>query len=236
MWKESRVLSSYIVFRLDHLYLHNTESYNYSGLYEYNVVKYLARKAKESKSCLFIDIGAYIGYYSILMSREGCNVLAFEPDPRSLILLFNNINMNGLDDKIKVFNIAICDKNDSQMLFKLSKSPSESSFTSYLRGELIEFAVPIPCTTLDSLISKFKPSVDKMFIKIDVEGAASQVLRGGMSVVTGFKPYIVLEIHRTFDRDDELMVLSILRRYGYRWRTLEWRSPRNFIVALEPQS
>lgn len=90
--------------------------------------------------------------------------------------------------------------------------------------------------TLDNLISKFEPLGDKIFIKIDVKGAALQILRGSMSVLTEFKPYIGLESHRTFDRGDELMVLGFLRRYGYRWRILERRSPRDFIAALEPRS
>lgn len=70
-----------------------------------------------------------MGYYSILMAKEGCNVLAFEPDPRNFVLLLNNIAMNEVNNIVKAFNIAICDKVKSYVLFKMSKSPSESSFT-----------------------------------------------------------------------------------------------------------
>ncbi|MEM4601865.1 MAG: FkbM family methyltransferase [Desulfurococcaceae archaeon] len=178
-------------------------------------------------------MGAYVGYYSLLMAEEGCDVIAFEPDPRNFVLLVNNIALKGLRKKITVFNKVVCESNQP-ILFKFSKSPSESSFTSYLKKDLVEFVSPVPCVTLDSVLSTFEMQKWKaLMLKVDVEGAALQVLKGGMSIIARFRPYIVLEVHRTYE-SDELLALSLLRRYGYRWKILEWRNPRNFIVALEP--
>ncbi|MEM1719005.1 MAG: FkbM family methyltransferase [Thermosphaera sp.] len=213
-----------------YIYIHSIRSYFYSGFYESSVTKYLREKAKRFKPCLFVDVGAYVGYYSILMAEEGCDVIAFEPDPRSFVLLVNNVALKGLQKKIVVFNKAVCE-SDQPILFKFSKSPSESSFTSYLRKDLVEFVSPVPCVTLDSVLSTFE--VHNLVLKIDVEGAALQVLKGGMNTIARFRPYIVLEVHRTYE-SDELLVLSLLRRYGYRWKILEWRNSKNFIVALEP--
>jgi len=213
-----------------YIYVHNIRSYFYSGSYESPVTKYLRKKVKRFKPCLFVDVGAYVGYYTLLMAEEGCDVIAFEPDPRSFVLLVNNITLKGLQRKIAVFNKAVCE-SDQPVLFKFSKSPSESSFTSYLRKDLVEFACSVPCVTLDSALTTFEAR--NLILKIDVEGAALQVLKGGMRTIARFKPYIVLEVHRTHE-SDELLVLSILRNHGYRWRILEWRNSRNFIVALEP--
>ncbi|MEM1510169.1 MAG: FkbM family methyltransferase [Thermofilaceae archaeon] len=185
---------------------------------------------KRLKPCLFIDVGAYVGYYTLLMAEEGCDVIAFEPDPRSFVLLVNNMALKGLQKKIAVFNKAVCE-SDRPILFKFSKSPSESSFTSYLRKDLVEFVCSVPCVTLDSVLSTFE--AHNLILKIDVEGAALQVFKGGMCTIARFKPYIVLEVHRTHE-SDELLVFKLLRSYGYRWKILEWRNPRNFIVALEP--
>ncbi|MEM4847370.1 MAG: FkbM family methyltransferase [Thermosphaera sp.] len=216
-----------------YIYVHNIRSYFYSGSYESSVTKYLRKKAKRFKPCLFVDIGAYVGYYSLLMAEEGCDVIAFEPDPRNFVLLVNNIALKGLRKKITVFNKVVCESNQP-ILFKFSKSPSESSFTSYLKKDLVEFVSPVPCVTLDSVLSTFEMQKWKaLMLKVDVEGAALQVLKGGMSIIARFRPYIVLEVHRTYE-SDELLALSLLRRYGYRWKILEWRNPRNFIVALEP--
>ncbi|MEM4914147.1 MAG: FkbM family methyltransferase [Desulfurococcaceae archaeon] len=185
---------------------------------------------KRLKPCFFVDVGAYVGYYTLLMAEGGCDVIALEPDPRSFVLLVDNITLKRLQRKIVVFNKAICESNQL-VLFKFSKSPSESSFTSYMRGDLVEFTRSVPCVTLDSVLSTFEPR--NLILKIDVEGAALQVLKGGMRTIARFKPHIVLEVHRTHE-SDELLVLSILRKHGYRWRILEWRNSRNFIVALEP--
>ncbi|MBS7660310.1 FkbM family methyltransferase, partial [Candidatus Bathyarchaeota archaeon] len=202
--------------------------------YERNVVMYLKNIVRKLKPCLFIDIGAYVGYYAILMAKWGCSVVALEPDPRSFALLMNNLFMSGLPEKVIALNEAVCDRENSQIPFKFSKSPSESSSTGYLRGDLVEFMGHVPCTKLDA-IAQFLELRDKnMIIKIDVEGAALSVLRGSDSTIKRFKPYIVLEVHRTFDENDEMLAISMLRKYGYKWRLLEWRSQRNFIVALEP--
>lgn len=219
-----------------YIYVHSTRSYSYSGFYEYNVVKYLRKKAREVQPCLFIDIGAYVGYYSLLMAREGCDVIAFEPDPRNFVLLMNNLVMSRFRQRITALNKAVCNKQDSWVYFNLSKSPSESSSTIYLKEELVEFASYVPCITLDALISTLNLSGKNLIVKVDVEGAFLSVLRGATYVIANLKPCMILEVHRTFNEDDELMSLRLLRDCGYRWKILEWRNLKNFIVALEPRA
>jgi FkbM family methyltransferase len=43
------------------------------------------------------DIGANIGLHSILLSRSGCKVESFEPDPQHYARLVKNLQLNGLD-------------------------------------------------------------------------------------------------------------------------------------------
>lgn len=217
-----------------YMYLHSIRSHIYAGFYERGILRYLKRKVREYERCLFVDVGAYAGYYSILMAKGGCEVIAFEPDPRNVVLLMNNIAMNGVEDRIKVFNAAVCDKDGSRIPLKLSKSPSESSLTNYLRRELVECVIPVQCVTLDSVLLNTQLHAGCVVMKVDVEGAALRVIKGGMLTITKFKPYIILEVHRTFSSEDELLVLNALRKHGYMWRVLEWRSSKNFIVALEP--
>jgi len=73
----------------------------------------------------------------------------------------------------------------------------------------------IPCTTLD-LFATENPSPN--FIKIDVEGAESEVFRGANRVLRDIRPIILCEIH---DRENEQFCVNLLNRYGYAIRWLE---------------
>jgi len=230
-----RVELTYNIPLRSHIYIYNTGSYFYSGWApnEYEVKRYLLEKARNLKPCIFIDVGAFIGFYSLLLAGEGCDVIAFEPDPRSFKLLMHNIVIIGLQDRVMVINKAVCDRVSSTIEFKLAKEPDISSSTTFLSEDHVEYRYLAPCTTLDSILSNLKPNIN-VIIKIDVEGGGLNLIRGGISTIERFKPHIVLEVHRTFDVSDELLILNLLKTYNYKWKILGMRDPRNFHVALEP--
>ena len=68
-------------------------------------------------SDLLVDIGANVGYFSLLASVEGVPVLAIEPDPRNVQLLLRNIARNQQDDRVEVLPVAIGDRKGILTLF-----------------------------------------------------------------------------------------------------------------------
>ncbi|MCL7398586.1 MAG: hypothetical protein LZ165_06085, partial [Thaumarchaeota archaeon] len=44
---------------------------------------------------VFVDVGAYVGFYTVLAARHGWKVVAFEPNPINVILLKYNISLHG---------------------------------------------------------------------------------------------------------------------------------------------
>lgn len=54
-----------------------------------------------------IDIGANIGDSAILFASKGARVYAFEPVPRCYKGLFENVYINGLQDKVVAFNVGL---------------------------------------------------------------------------------------------------------------------------------
>ncbi|MCS7107649.1 MAG: hypothetical protein NZ902_06075 [Acidilobaceae archaeon] len=46
-----------------------------------------AKQLFSGGNCLFVDVGAFIGLYSVLAAQMGCRVLAFEPNPLAAVLL-----------------------------------------------------------------------------------------------------------------------------------------------------
>jgi FkbM family methyltransferase len=79
---------------------------------------------------VFVDIGAYVGFYTVLAARYGWRVVAFEPNPINAILLRYNIALHGVGDRVVVVDKAAGDAH-GYARFSISSSPSESSFTKY---------------------------------------------------------------------------------------------------------
>lgn len=130
-----------------------------------------------------LDVGSYIGYYSILASKlvgHKGKVYAFEPSPESRGLLHKNIQLNNCKN-IQVFEGAVTDKVGDIAYFVSSTNLSGSSkFPGYadpkgFRGVEIK----VPTTSLDEVVGDKK--VD--FIKMDIEGAETQAINGMANII-----------------------------------------------------
>lgn len=130
------------------------------------------------------DIGANVGYYSVLASKlvgKNGKVFAFEPDPQSLKLLYKNIGINKCKNII-VVKSALSNHNGKLILTQDSSNPGESSLTLFKKGKKILVDV----LTLDKFIKTQKiKTID--VIKMDVEGAELNILRGGLKTLQNNK-------------------------------------------------
>jgi FkbM family methyltransferase len=183
---------------------------------------------------VFVDIGAYVGFYIILFARHGWRVVAFEPNPINVILLRYNIAFHGVGDKVVIVDKAVGDVH-SWARFSISSSPSESSFTKYLRDEIRLLNIDVEVVTIDSILESLGiGDVENLVMKVDVEGFGLRVLRGARRSIEKYRPFILFEVHRTFDEEDEIHALKILKSLGYGFVVVEPRSRRNFIVYAYP--
>lgn len=137
---------------------------------------------------VFIDVGANIGYYSLLaMDFVGTNgmVHAFEIDPRPLVCLKKTVKKNGFNNFF-IHEIALGEKEGVAYL-QMKKDCGHSSAGSRLRGR------PVPMASLDSFLPELK---DKRVsaVKIDVEGGELAVLLGARQLLLKHSPLIVCEV------------------------------------------
>jgi len=184
---------------------------------------------------VFVDIGAYVGFYTVLAARHGWRVVAFEPNPINLILLRYNIALHGVRDRVVVVDKAAGDVH-GYARFSISSSPSESSFTKYLRSELRLLDIVVEVVTIDTVLESLDvKDFDNLIMKVDVEGFGLSVLKGALKTIRELRPFILFEVHRTFDEIDEIYVLGILRDLGYDYKLVEPRSRENFIVYAYPK-
>ena len=128
-----------------------------------------------------IDVGAHIGYYTILAAvlagRNG-RVEAFEPDPRNSDLLQRSARVNGFD-VIRVHPAAVGEKEGRSLLYR-SSFKNTGDHRVYDTGEGRE-TVDVPVVSLDSELAGRLNRLD--LIKIDVQGAEASVLRGAQRVL-----------------------------------------------------
>lgn len=137
------------------------------GVYE----KEATRVWRPRKGDTVVDIGSFVGKYSILASRMADMVVAIEAHPGNFGLLGLNLRFTR-STAVRPIHAIISDHDGVGKLYE-SEHPSMHSV---LPTETHK-SVDVACFTLDSLLRKLGIShVD--WIKIDVEGADLQVLKG----------------------------------------------------------
>ena len=130
----------------------------------------LFRKAL-SPGANVLDLGANIGYYSLLAAKAGGTVQAFEPDPRNIHYLLRNVRCNKLSHRVRVVQKAVTDKIGTVSFYPHESLLESSLFQKLAPGE----PMSVECTTVDVSVDE-RVAVD--LIKIDVEGAELNALRG----------------------------------------------------------
>lgn len=163
---------------------------------------------------IFFDVGANVGYYSILASKrvgEKGVVAAFEPFVGNLAFLHRHVELNKAKN-VKILPFALSDR------FSIASfSPGENSAQGHLAENIGggEDFVYVPTISLDEIAAKMNCSPD--VLKIDVEGAEMEVLRGAEKVLREAKPAIFLSTHSPELRRD---CLEFLRGIGYEINSL----------------
>ena len=120
----------------------------------------------------FFDIGANVGSYTVLAAgAAGAGVIAVEPIPSTFQALLANVELNDLDDRVKVLNVGV-GAEEGKAWFT---SDLDAMNHALAPADADDNAVEVPVFTLDGIAATGGPT----FIKIDVEGLETAVLAGG---------------------------------------------------------
>jgi len=132
---------------------------------------------------VFVDIGAHIGYYTLLTSKlvgpDGF-VFAFEPNPDNGALLEKSIKVNEFKN-IKLTKKALA-QNTGKTNFFMSGVSNDSRC--YFVGEGRK-SIEVETISLDDFFKGTGQNVD--FIKMDVDGFEFSVLRGAEETISNSK-------------------------------------------------
>jgi FkbM family methyltransferase len=144
-----------------------------------------------------IDIGAHGGTVSFDLARAvGAHgiVFAFEPRPDYARKLGRALRLIGAPN-VSVIPVAL-GESDGESLLVVADSDGDLTGRSHLASGLEDRgrSVTVALRSLDSFSASFPQLLSATFVKIDVEGAELQILRGGLSFFTTRKPVIYCEI------------------------------------------
>ncbi len=159
------------------------------------------------------DIGANVGFYSILASHLAGSkgkVYAFEPLKRNVEFIRRHAALNQMEN-IEVFEAAVSDQS-GEAYFDLG--------VSIATGHLSETgSVKVPLLRLDDLVAT-GDILPADVMKVDVEGAEYDALQGAIMLIEEHRPTIFLDTH---GRDVHDLTLKLLTSYGYQFEILDNR-------------
>ena len=159
---------------------------------------------------VFYDVGANVGFYTLLSSVlvGAGKVFAFEPLLRNLEYLKRHIALNQIQN-VEVLELAIADENGTSF-FEIEPTGSMGCLSS--RGQL-----RVQTARLDYLLAQGR-ILPPNYIKMDIEGAELLALRGAERCIRRYRPQIFLATHGT---DIHSECCQLLEAWGYECQILE---------------
>ena len=156
---------------------------------------------------IVIDVGAAFGFYTILASKQvghSGKVIAIEAQPDIFNLLNRNIKLNKLSNVTSLNYAAYSEK-------AILKLYDTYSIIQERAGQSLQRYTEVTADTLDALL--WRAGIKEVnWIKIDVEGAEYEVLKGATKVLSASKSIsILIEIH---GKDTYQPTMELLRSHN----------------------
>ena len=157
------------------------------GVWEPNISAFISQTLAPGDS--FVDVGANIGYFSLLASRvvgPSGNIYAIEASPTIFSKLKRNVKLNQ-NQNIKLFNQAASDKTGTLDIFIAPQENLGATTTvaevARRKGHALE--AKVEARPLADIIGEDHLLAARL-IKIDVEGAEMSVIQGVAQLLPKF--------------------------------------------------
>lgn len=159
--------------------------------YERRQTAVMKSDVKEGESV--VDLGANIGYYTLLLSRlvgKNGRVFAFEPHPELYQILSENVESNNCTN-VTLANKAVADVPGKTSLYLDTNGSAHCLYDPHNESPFIQ----TESVVLDDYLHEDSSSVT--FVKLDIEGFEMKALEGaagilrnqGLRIITEFNPH-----------------------------------------------
>jgi len=172
-------------------------------------------------SSIFLDIGANIGYFSVLGSKinPSCNIFAFEPSKGSLHFLRENIAANNCSN-VTIIDRAVSDINGTLTFHEVTNSKypwiehnlngSNSLNETDLKLEHCSYSVEV--TTIQKCVEESNlTSID--LIKLDTECTEHWIIKSSIDVINSYSPIIICEIYPVIEKEMQELISNCFLDY-----------------------
>jgi FkbM family methyltransferase len=197
----------------------------YFGAWEPNLTAYI-RGALRSGDVM-VDVGANIGYYSVLASQlvgASGRVVSIEASPRVFALLSEHLALNGATN-VRAVNAAVSDAEGKLAIYA---GPPDNVGATSSRADWYggaTFEAEVPTAPLARLLEASELARVRL-LKIDVEGAELPVLLNLLDNLDEFSPEmeIVVEVSPIGLREAGTSFEALVERFadrGFTWYVIE---------------
>lgn len=158
----------------------------------WNPEEYGAFRASVRPGDVVIDAGANVGAYTLLFAQwvgPSGRVFAFEPAPETRASLERHLRLNGLVDRVEIVPAAIAAENGEARFAVDGHGGASHLFPVPESAGVIEVAT----TSIDAFCAKRR--IQPNLVKIDVEGAELEALRGARTTVATAPVQLFVEFH-----------------------------------------
>jgi FkbM family methyltransferase len=190
----------------------NRDDFLFMTNHENEIMKYFIPNEGEN----VVDVGAHIGLYSLIAAKRvgsSGKVIAIEPDPENFKILKKNILLNQLTN-VEPLECAVYSAKEKLKLFLPELDQGRTIFNTVMqdRAGMSSNFLEVEANTLDNILSEY--SMHRVnYLKIDVEGAELEVLKGAVNTLSSNKDLtLLIEVHGDANYEP---VLEIFDQYEF---------------------
>ena len=182
------------------------------GTYERDKINFLNKISRFNNIDYFLDVGSYIGYYSLFFNNIK-NVYAFEPNERTFKILKKNVQINNFN--IKIHNFACSSLKTKRKIWYIDENKmGGSSIDMNYDPEIFKYKkqnIKFETVNLNKLDNILCLKNKNILMKIDVERHELNALKGAEKLTRNNKITMQIEIHDNL----KARVFNYLRRNNF---------------------
>lgn len=177
----------------------------------------------------FLDVGANIGFYTLLFANHShiTSVLAFEPNAHCAAEIAKNLALNGFTNRVRIHELALSDAQGTALFAFTSEFGGDSGLgDTHLFKEIVTFEQTVRVSRMDDIVQY---SGHPLLVKIDVEGHEYRTLRGAVNTLSKNFGFLQLEILE--QNPDKESIVGFLRSIG--WEKLISAGPDYYFTNVD---